>query len=113
MLLHNQSPSYLFQLVPSPNTRYFERNLEKIPQLRIKHEFFKNFVFLFTIKEGNSLAPEIRQSKSISIFKNNVLNIILPKPNYVYYWYCHNPKGIRPITRLRTRRVETFSRSRI
>ena len=41
----------------------------------------------------------IRKSKSISIFKINILKFIRPKPNSVYY--CHNPKGIRLLTRLR------------
>ena len=39
-IIKNQSPSYLFQLVPSPNIRYFSRNSENIPQLRAKHDFF-------------------------------------------------------------------------
>ena len=38
-IIDNQSPSYLFQLVPSPYTRYFPRNSENIPQLR------KNIIF--------------------------------------------------------------------
>ena len=29
-IINNQSPRYLFQLVPSPNTRYFSRNSENI-----------------------------------------------------------------------------------
>ena len=40
-IINNQSPCYLFQLVPSPNIRYFARNSENIPQLRIKHDVFK------------------------------------------------------------------------
>ena len=40
----------------------------------------------------------IRKSKSISIFKINILKFIQPKPNSVYY--CHNPKGIRLLTKL-------------
>ena len=39
------------------------------------------------------------KSKSINIFKNNILKFIRSKPNNVYY--CHNPKGIRLLTRLR------------
>ena len=42
---------------------------------------------------------EIRKSKSISIFKSNILKFIRPKPNKVYY--CHKLNGIRLITRLR------------
>ena len=38
--INNQSPSFLFPLVPSPNTRYFARNSENIPQLRAKYELF-------------------------------------------------------------------------
>ena len=44
-IFKNQSPSYLFQLVSSPNIRYFSRNSENIPQLRTKHDFFKNSFF--------------------------------------------------------------------
>ena len=98
-IINNQSPRYLFQLVPSPNTRYFSRNSENIPQLRTKHDFFKNSFFPSTIKEWNNLDPEIRKSKSISIFKSIILKFIRPKPNNVYY--CHNPKGIKLLTRLR------------
>ena len=36
--IKNQSPSYLFQLVPSSN-RYFSQNSENIPQLCTKHAF--------------------------------------------------------------------------
>ena len=38
-IINNQSPGYLFQLIPSVNTRYFSRNSESIPQFRIKHDF--------------------------------------------------------------------------
>ena len=72
-ITNNQSPRYLFQLVPSLNTRYFSRNSENIPQLRTKHDFFRNSFFPSTIKEWNNLDPQIRKSKSISIFKSNIL----------------------------------------
>ena len=97
-IINNQSPRYLFQLIPSLNTRYFSRNSENIPQLRTKHDFFRNSFFPSTIKEWNNLDPQIRKSKSISIFKSNILKFIRPKPNNVYY--CHNPKGIKLLTRL-------------
>ena len=41
-IINNQSPRYLFQLIPSLNTKYFSRNSENIPQLRKKHDFFRN-----------------------------------------------------------------------
>ena len=33
-IINNHTPRYLFQLVPSPNTIYFSRNSENIPQIR-------------------------------------------------------------------------------
>ena len=91
-IIKNQSPSYLFQLVPS-------RKSENISQLRTKHDFLKNSFFPSTIKEWKNLDPHIKKSKSISVFKSNILKFIQPEPNNVYY--CHNPKGIRLLIRLR------------
>ena len=91
--------TYLFQLIPSPSTRYLSRNSENIPQLPTKHDFFENSFFPSNIKEWNNLDLHTRKSKSISIFKINILKFIRPKPNNAYY--CHNPKGIKLITRLR------------
>ena len=51
-----------------------------------------------TTKKWNNLDPQIRKSKSISIFKSNMVRFIRPKPDKVYY--CHNPKGIKLLTRL-------------
>ena len=92
-IINNQSSRYLFQLVPSPNTRYFSRNSENIPKLRIKYDFLKNSFFPSTIKVWNNLYPQNRESSSISIMRSNNLKFIRPKPNNVYY--CHNCKGIK------------------
>ena len=61
--------------------------------------FLKKSFFHSTIKECNNLDPQIRKSKSISIFRSNILKFERHKSNNVYY--CHNPKGIRLLTRLR------------
>ena len=66
----------LFQLLLSPNHRYFSRNLENFLQLWTKHGFFKNWLFPSTTKEWNTLDPQIRKSKYISIFKSNILKFI-------------------------------------
>ena len=96
-IINNQSPEYLFQLILCLNTRYFSQNSENIPQLQTKHDFFRNSFFPSAIKEWKNLDPQIRKSKSISIFKSNILKVIRPKPNDVYC--CHNPKGIKLLTR--------------
>ena len=77
----------------------FSRNSENIPKLRTKHDLFKFSFFLSTTNKWNNLDPKIRKSNSISIFKSNILKFIRSKPNNVYY--CHNPKGIKLLTRLR------------
>ena len=49
--------------------------------------------------EQSGPAHQKIQKHYISIFKDNILKLIRHKPNNVYY--CHNPKGIRLLTRLR------------
>ena len=98
-IMNNQSPRYLFQLVPSLSTKYFSWSSKNIPKLQTKHDFFENSFFALTIKEWNNLDLHIRKSKNISIFKSNILKFIWPKRNNIYY--CHNPKGIKLLTRLR------------
>ena len=61
--------------------------------------FFKNSFFPSTINEWNNVDPDIRNSESVAFFKSKILKFIRPKPNNIQN--CHNPKGIRLITRLR------------
>ena len=68
-IFNNQSPSYLFQIVPSPNTRYFAQNSENIPQLRAKDDFFKNSFFPSTIKEWNNPGPRFRTNERMTFLK--------------------------------------------
>ena len=75
------------------------RNSETVPQFRIKHEFIKNLFFLSVITKSDNLDPNIRNSGSINIFKNNILKFIQSKPNSIFD--CHNLKGIKLSTRLR------------
>ena len=55
--------------------------------------------FPSSIIEWNNLDPKLRNSENFSIFKNNILKFIRPKPNS--FFNCCNLKGIRLITRLR------------
>ena len=64
-----------------------------------KHNFFKNYFFPSAIIEWNNLDPNLRNSKSISVFKEKILDFIWPSPNSVFD--IRNPKGIKLITRLR------------
>ena len=70
-----------------------------IPLIKIKHNFFKNYFFPSAVIEWNNLDSNLRNSKSIPVFKEKILNFIRPSPNS--FFDCHNPKGIKLITRLR------------
>ena len=95
----NKSPNYLFKIVPACNTIYNTRNTNGIPLMNVKHNFFKNTFFPSTIIEWNKLDPEIRNSASFHSFKERILKFIRPAPNSIFQ--CHNPKGIKYLTRLR------------
>ena len=69
------------------------------PLIKTKHNFFKNSFFPSAIIEWNNLDPNLRNSNSISVFKEKILNFIRPSPNSVFD--IRNPKGIKLITRLR------------
>ena len=55
--------------------------------------------FPSTIIEWNKLDHSIRNSSSLNIFRKNILKFIRPSANSLFN--CHNPKGIKFITRLR------------
>ena len=98
-VLNNEHPQYLFNLIPVRPTLYPTRNALNIPLLNANHNFFKNSFFPSTIIEWNKLDSGLRKAESLSLFKTNILKFIRPSPNSVYN--CHNPKGLKFITRLR------------
>ena len=87
------------ELIPTRNEAYQTRHLANIPSLSFKHNFFKNTFFPSTILEWNKLDPSLRNSTSYNVFKNSILKFIRPSPNKIFQ--CHNPKGIKLVTRLR------------
>ena len=95
----NEHPKYLFNLIPVRSTPYATRTEGNIPVIKTKHNFLKNYFFPSAIIEWNKIDPNLRNSKSISVFKEKMLNFIRPSPNSVFD--IRNPKGIKLITRLR------------
>ena len=49
--------------------------------------------------EWNKLDPSLGNSSSYNVFKNSILKFIRSSPNKIFQ--CHNPKGIKLVTRLR------------
>ena len=81
------------------HSSHTSRNVHSILIFSVKHSFFKNSFFPSTISEWNKLDPGIRNSESLTIFRKNILHFIRPTPNSICN--CHNPKGVKLITRLR------------
>ena len=73
--------------------------MDNIPFFKTRHSFFKNSFFPSTIIEWNNLDHNTRNSSSFNIFRRSILKFIRPSANS--FFNCHNPKGIKFITRLR------------
>ena len=76
----NQSPFYLFNLIPEKASSCATRNVDCIPLIEIKHNFFKNTFFPSAIIEWNKLDPAIRNAESLGIFEDNIHKFIRPTP---------------------------------
>ena len=92
-ILKEQSPKYLFNIIPNLTRPYSTRNTNNIPHFKVKHSFFKNNFFSSVIIEWNKLDPEIQNAPSLNIFKRNILKFIKPTTNNIFD--CHNLKGIK------------------
>ena len=72
----NQSPKYLFELIPTARQAYMTRHKNSIPLFNIKHDYFKKCFFSSTIIEWSNLDSNIRNSESLAIFKKHILDFI-------------------------------------
>ena len=99
LIIKNKSPKYLFNNIPTVRSTCRTRNIDNIPQFNVRHTFFRNSYFPSIVTEWNNLDKSIRNSESFSIFKKNILQFIQPSPNSIFN--CHNPKGVKLLTRLR------------
>ena len=76
-VLENKNSKYLFSLIPTRCLLYSTRNIHIIPLVNTKHNFFKNSLFPSTIIEWNNLDPHLRKYEDFSVFKTNILKLIL------------------------------------
>ena len=98
-ILKEQSPKYLFNIIPNLTRPYSTRNANNIPHFKVKHSFFKNTFFPSVIIEWNKLDPEIQNAPSLNIFKKNISKFIRPTANNIFG--CHNLKGFKYLSKLR------------
>ena len=98
-ILKNQSPSYLYELIPQSHHLFNLRNQNWIPEIFCRTESFRNSFLPYTIREWNKLGHDITQKTSFQSFRNILLKSIRPTANSVY-GFC-DPHGLKLLTRLR------------
>ena len=98
-LFKSEHPHYLFKLISSRSSSYVTRNIHNMPFFKARQKFFKNSFLPSPIIEWNKLDHNIRNCSSCNIFRKSILKFIRPSANSLFS--CHNPKGIKFITRLR------------
>ena len=96
--MNNISPQYLSDIIPGTTRRYSLRNANNVPLVRVNNNYFVN-TFPSTVTEWNKLDLNIRNSTSLNIFEGRLLQFVRPLENSVFT--CHNPIGIKRLTRLR------------
>ena len=74
----NRSPLYLLNLRPEKTSSYATRNVDCIPLIKIKHNFFKNTFFSSTIIEWNKPHPTIQNAEYFGILKAISSNLLDP-----------------------------------
>ena len=86
-------------MIPAIATNYRTRSQATLHQYFTRTEAFKNSFFPNVIQEWNVLDINLRNSSSISAFKNSIMRLIRPKCNSTFL--VHNPIGIKFLNRLR------------
>ena len=98
-IIKNESPSYLYHLIPKPLTSYSSRNSENLSPIKANHSFVKNTFFLSAIIEWNELDSNISCSPSYKLFRKRILEFIIPQPYTIFH--VLNSLGLTYLTRLR------------
>ena len=98
-IFRNQSPEYVFNIIPTSARPYNTRNANNFFQFKVKHNFFQNSFFLSVVIEWNKVDQNIRNTENLFLIEKKLLKFIRPSGNNVSR--CHNPRGIKLLTRLR------------
>ena len=97
---NNLTPEYLREPIPSFRAYGIStRSGNMIPLLEAKREYYRNSFFPDAIGIWNNLDPSLRKTKSLSIFKSNILKILRPPKKNIFD--IHDPKGTKILFQLR------------
>lgn len=86
-MVNSLVPPYLSNLVPTSvgsETPYGLRNSENIRNVHCKSQLFSNSFLPSTINAWNNLAPDVRNSSTLSSFKHALNRDITKVPSYYY-----------------------------
>ena len=97
-IMKEEATDYLKNLIPKRNLTIRTRN-SHIPIFRCRTDCFKYSFFPSTLRDWFNLDDNIRNSESISVFKNRLLLFIRPAQNSVFNIF--DPKGLKLLTWLR------------
>ena len=99
-LVKSQSPSYLFDEIPPERQLNYSLRHHRDYEVHVArtNRFSKSY-FHNTLFEWNLLGEELKNSISLSQFKNKLLKIIRPEGNSVYN--ISDIEGVRLLTKLR------------
>ena len=76
----SHSPEFLFNNIPVTVSRYNTRNINNIPQFKVKYNFFRNSFFPSAVIEWNKLDLNICNSDSFDYFQEKPLKV------YASFW---------------------------
>ena len=96
-IVNNLTPEYLKQPIPPLQCRYGMRSKE-LNYVRCRTDRYLNFFYSDALKSWNNIGVDMRNAKSLSIFKNTLLKIIRPSKKDVFN--VHD-SGLRWIFQLR------------
>lgn len=99
-IVNNITPDYTrIPIPPLRQSSYPLRHQATIGQISARTACFNASFYPSCLLEWNKLDHEVRESPTISIFKNKLLSLIRPPPKPVYS--IHDPKGLAILTQLR------------
>ena len=74
-ILNKEHLSYLFDLIPKVLSTRITKNLNTIPLISVKYEYFRNSFYPPIVIKWNKLHNDIQNSESVVLLKSKSLNL--------------------------------------
>ena len=101
-IVNGISPNYLRTFLPGNQSSYNPERSSLFRNITWNTDYFNNSFFPYCVREWNELEPELRNTKSISLFKKGLLESNkYNKPKIQSIFNIFDPPGIKLLTRLR------------